>query len=335
MLGDIMQQKYLRSSIAALFGIAALSGIAPNAAGQSSAYPSNPVRFIVPYTAGGASDVVTRIIGQKLAQFWNSSVVVENRAGAGGSIGTEVAARSAPDGYTLMMATVGTHGINPNLYLKIPYDAVADFEPICLVASTLSVLAVHPGVPANTIQELIALARSKPGALNFGSSGNGTSHHLAGAMFNSLARINTTPVPYKGTVEMFTDLLGGRIQMTFDPIVSILPHIKAGKVRALAVTSPERSPSLPNLPTMAESGAPGYDVRSWYGVLAPAKTPREIISKVNADVNRAIKLSDVIEKLNDMGAPPIGGTPADLAAHIQRELKKWATVVSESGAKVN
>ena len=330
-----MRYDSMRNLAAAWSGAAIMSVLAMPAAGQSQAYPSGPVRFIVPYTAGGASDVVTRIIGQKLAQLWSSSVVVENRGGAGGNIGTEAVARAVPDGYTLMMATVGTHGINPSLYPKIPYDAVADFEPICLVASTLSVLVVHPSVPVNSVQELIAMARAKPGELNFGSSGNGSSHHLAGAMFNSLARVNTTHVPYKGTVEMFTDLLGGRIQMTFDPIVSILPHIKAGKVRALAVTSPERSPGLPELPTMAESGAPGYDVRSWYGVLAPAKTPREIVNKVNADLNRAIKMPDVVEKLNDMGAPPIGGTPAELAAHIQRELKKWAQVVSESGAKVN
>jgi len=199
----------------------------------------------------------------------------------------------------------------------------------------MSVLVVHPSVPVNSVRELIAYARARPGELNFGSSGNGTSHHLAGAMFNSFTHVNTTHVPYKGTSDMITDLLAGRIQMTFDPIVSILPHIKAGKVKALAVTSPERSRSLPDLPTMAESGVPGYDLRSWYGVLAPAKTPREIVNKLNAEINRAIRVPEVVEKLNQLGAPPIGGTPEELAAHIQRELKKWAAVVKESGAQIN
>lgn len=298
-------------------------------------YPSKPVRIIVPYTPGGASDAVTRVIAEKLSQIWSVAVVVENRGGAGGTIGTEAAARAVPDGYTLMMATVGTHGINPSLYRNLPYDAMADFEPICLVASTLSVLVVHPSVPVNSVAELIVYARKNPGQLNFGSSGNGTSHHLAGAMFNSLAGVKTTHVPYKGTAEMITDLLGGRIQMAFDPIVSIQRHVKAGSVRALAVTSPQRSPSLPELPTLAESGAPGYDVRSWYGVLAPAKTPRAIIETINAALIRAITAPEVAEKLIAIGAPPVGGTPEDLAAHIKRELSKWAVVVKESGAQVN
>ncbi len=330
-----MQQKNVRISIATWLGATTLTLLAAPAAGQMQGYPLKTIRFIVPYTPGGASDAVTRVIGEALRQTLNVPVVIENRGGAGGSIGTEAAARSAPDGYTLMMATIGTHGMNPSLYRKLPYDPIADFEPICLAASTMSVLVVNPSVPVNSVQELIAFARARPGELNFGSSGNGTSHHLGGAMFNSYAHINTTHVPYKGTSDMITDLLAGRIQMTFDPIVSILPHIKAGKVRALAVTSPERSRSLPDLPTMAESGVAGYDLRSWYGVLAPAKTPREIVNKLNAEINRAIRVPEVVEKLNQLGAPPIGGTPEDLAAHIQRELKKWAAVVKESGAQIN
>ena len=304
-------------------------------AGYTQGYPSKSIRFIVPYTPGGASDAVTRVLGDALRQNLNVPVVVENRGGAGGSIRTDAAARSAPDGYTLMMATIGTHGMNPSLYSKLPYDPVNDFEPICLAASTMSVLVVHPSVPVNSVQALIAHAKANPGTLHYGSSGNGTSHHLAGAMFNSYVKVNTTHVPYKGTAEMFTDLLGGRIQMTFDPIVSILPHIQSGKVKALAVTSPERSKSLPDLPTMVESGVANYDVRSWYGVLAPAKTPRDAVLKLNAAVNRVIRTPDVQTKLDQLGAPPIGGTPEELAAHIQRELKKWAEVIKEAGVQLN
>jgi tripartite-type tricarboxylate transporter receptor subunit TctC len=318
---------------------AALAGVvfslAASSDGFAQPYPSRSVRFIVPYTAGGASDAVTRVLGQKLSELWNVPVVVENRGGAGGNIGTEAVARAAPDGYTILMGTVGTHGINASLYRKLPYDPVADFEPVSLVASTLSVLVVYPNLPVKSVRELIAYAAANPGKLNFGSSGNGTSHHLAGAMLNMLAKVKTTHVPYKGTAEMITGLLGGHIDMTFDPVVSILPHVKSGAVRALAVTSPERSPSLPDLPTMAESGVTGYDVRSWYGVLAPAKTSSDIVNRLNADFVKAVHLPDVSAKLNALGAPPIGSTAAELRAHIQRELKKWAIVVKESGAEIN
>jgi tripartite-type tricarboxylate transporter receptor subunit TctC len=330
-----MKRATHRVSAASLCIVSGLGLAGLPAAGQTQVYPAKSIRFIVPYTAGGASDAVTRVLGDAMRQNLSVPVVVENRGGAGGSIGTEAAARSAPDGYTLMMATIGTHGMNPSLFSKLPYDPVADFEPVCLAASTMSVLVVHPSVPVNSVQELIAHARANPGTLHYGSSGNGTSHHLAGAMFNSYVRINTTHVPYKGTAEMFTDLLGGRIQMTFDPIVSILPHIKSGKVKALAVTSPDRSKSLPDLPTMVESGVANYDVRSWYGVLAPAKTPRDVVMKLNAAVNRVIRMPEVLGKLEQLGAPPIGGTPEDLAAHIQRELKKWAEVIKESGVQIN
>jgi tripartite-type tricarboxylate transporter receptor subunit TctC len=305
------------------------------AAAESPAYPTGPVHFVVPYTPGGASDNVTRVIAQKLSEIWKVPVIVINRGGAGGSIGTESVARAAPDGYTMLMATVGTHGINSSLYRTLPYDPVSDFEPVCLVASTFAVLAVNPSVPAKSVAELIAYAQAHPGELNFGSSGVGTSHHLAGAMFNMLAHVNTTHIPFKGTAEMMVGLLAGQVQFTFDPAISMIPFVKSGKVRALAVTSPQRSSLLPDLPTMAEAGLPEYDLQSWYGVLVPAKTPPDIVAKINDGLMRAIRSPDVAKRLDELGAPAIGGTPAELRAHIQREIKKWAVVVKESGARIN
>lgn len=251
---------------------------------NSQSYPDKQVRFIVPYTAGGASDAVTRILAAKLSEMWKVGVVVDNRGGGGGNIGVEAGARALPDGYTLLTSTVGTHGINPSLFRNLPYDPVKDFEPISLVATTVSVLSVNPALPVKTIQEFIAYAKSNPGKLNFGSSGNGSSHHLAGVMFNSLANVKTQHVPYKGTATMMTDLVGGQIEFTFDPVPSSMQQIKSGKLRALAVTSLERINSFPDLPTMQEAGVIGYDVGSWYGILAPAGTPQAIVNKISEDI---------------------------------------------------
>ncbi|GAA4323915.1 tripartite tricarboxylate transporter substrate binding protein [Pigmentiphaga soli] len=316
----------------------ALSGAAiavTLAAPARAAYPDRPVRIIVPYTAGGASDAVTRIIANKLGELWKVSVIVDNRGGGAGNIGCEMAAKAAPDGYTLLMSTVGTHGINPSLFSKLPYDPVKDFAPISLAASTVSVLLVNPSVPVDSVAELIAYAKAHPGQINFGSSGNGSSHHLAGEMFNTLAGVRTVHVPYKGTSGMYTDLLAGQIQMTFDPVLSALPHIKSHKLKALAVTSPQRVEILPDVPSMQESGVAGYEMGSWYGLLAPAGTSPEIVQKVSADVARIVNLPDVKQQLLEQGATPIGSTPAQLGQHIQREIKKWAEVVRYSGATVN
>lgn len=302
---------------------------------KAQTYPDKPVRIVVPYTAGGASDAVTRIIAAKLAEMWNVSVIVDNRGGAGGNVGCEAVARAAPDGYTLLVGTVGTHGINPAVFPKLPYDPIKDFAPISLMANTVSILVVNPAVPAKSVQELIAYAKANPDKLNFGSSGNGSSHHLAAELFNMLADIKTRHVPYKGTSMMMTDLLGGQIQFTFDPIVSSLAHVKDGKLRALAVTSVERVPMLPDLPSMQEAGVVGYDIGSWYGLMAPAGTPKAIVDKISADVDKVLAMPEVKEKLAQLGATPIGGPPERLEAHIRSEIAKWAPIVKASGATVN
>jgi len=302
---------------------------------NSQSYPDKQVRFIVPYTAGGASDAVTRILAAKLSEMWKVGVVVDNRGGGGGNIGVEAGARALPDGYTLLTSTVGTHGINPSLFRNLPYDPVKDFEPISLVATTVSVLSVNPALPVKTIQEFIAYAKSNPGKLNFGSSGNGSSHHLAGVMFNSLANVKTQHVPYKGTATMMTDLVGGQIEFTFDPVPSSMQQIKSGKLRALAVTSLERINSFPDLPTMQEAGVIGYDVGSWYGILAPAGTPQAIVNKISEDIARALKAPDVKAKLEQQGAIPIGSTPEQMGSYIKKEMAKWAPVVKSSGATID
>jgi tripartite-type tricarboxylate transporter receptor subunit TctC len=325
-----MRIPFVRACMAATSLLLTLHG--SFAAAQS--YPSRPIRFVVPFAAGGTSDVVTRTIGRELSELWKVPVVIDNRPGAGGNIGSEVVAHSAPDGYTLLMGTVATHGINASLYSKLPFDAVKDFEPVTLVASTPSVLMVHSSVPANSVAELIAYAKSNPGMLNFGTSGNGSSHHLAGELFDSMAGVKMMHIPYKGTAAAITDLLVGQIQLTFDTLPSAMPYVKSGRLKALAVTSTQRYPALPNLPTISES-LPGYEIGSWYGVLAPAGTPRDILKKVSDGIAAIVRRPEMREKLLAQGATPVGSTPEQFAAHIQRELKKWAVVVKDSGARVD
>ena len=310
----------------------ALLGVQGIAAAQG--FPSKSVQFIVPFAAGGTSDVVTRLVSKDLSERWGVPVIIENRPGAGGIIGSEVVARATPDGHTLLMGTVATHGINKSLYAKMPYDPVKDFEPVSLVASTPSVLMVHPSVPVNSVAELVAYARKNPGRLHYGSSGNGSSHHLAGQMFSSMAGVDMVHVPYKGTAAALTDLLGGRIELTFDTLPSAMPHVKAGKLKALAVTSAKRYPALPDIPTVADT-IPGYEIASWYAVLAPAGTPRDVVKKLGDDIGAVVHKPEMQEKLLAQGATPVGSTPDQLAAHVQSELKKWAAVVKASGARVD
>lgn len=312
-----------------------LAGLIACIPGHAQNFPNKPVRVVVPFAAGGTSDIVTRILAQRMEEIWGQQMVVDNRPGAGGSIGSEIVAKSAADGYTLLMATVATHGINASLYRKIPYDPVADFSPVTLVASTPSVLMLHPSIPAASVRDLIALAKASPGQLNFGSSGNGSSHHLAGELFDSMAGVKMTHVPYKGTAAALVDLLGGRIQLTFDTLPSAMPYVKGGKLKPIAVTSAKRTRSLPDLPTIAESGVPGYEVTSWYGLLAPAGTPPEVVKKLNADFVRAIRIPEVTDKMVEAGAEPVGNSPEQFAEFIRSELKKWAVVVQGSGARVD
>jgi tripartite-type tricarboxylate transporter receptor subunit TctC len=298
-------------------------------------YPSHPIRIVVPFAAGGTSDLVTRILGQALGTALKVAVVVDNRPGAGGNIGSDLVAHAAPDGYTLLMGTVATHGINATLYKKMPFDPVEDFAPISLVASTPSVLEVNPSLPVKSVQDLIDYAKANPGKLYFGSAGNGSSHHLAGELFDSMAGVTMTHVPYRGTAAAVTDTIAGQVQVIFDTLPSAMPFVKSGQLRAIAVTSSRRDPALPNLPTLAESGLPGYEVGSWYGLLAPAGTPPAVVEKISKLVAQLVRRPDIKQKLLEQGATPVGDTPAEFTAHIASELKKWAPVVRASGAQVD
>jgi tripartite-type tricarboxylate transporter receptor subunit TctC len=302
---------------------------------QTPAYPTKPIRLVVPFPAGGATDIFAREVAKHLTETWGQSVVVDNRPGAGGNIGSELVAKAPPDGYTLEMGTVGTHAINASLYSKMPYDHVKDFVPVILVAGVPNVLVVNPSVPVNSVQELIAYAKANPGKLNFASSGSGTSIHLSGELFKVMAGVQMTHVPYKGSAPALQDLLGGQVQLMFDNLPPSLPQIKAGKLRALAVTSATRAPALPDTPTVAESGLPGFEASSWFGVLAPAGTSPAIVAKLNAEIAKWLASPEAKEKLAAVGANIGGGTPEDFARHIQSETAKWAKVVKESGAKVD
>ena len=327
--------KSTRNCLRWLFGASILALAAFVLAQAPAAYPTKPIRLVVPFPAGGATDIFAREVAKHLTEAWGQSVVVDNRPGAGGNIGSELVAKSAPDGYTLEMGTVGTHAINASLYSKMPYDHIKDFVPVILVAGVPNVLEVNPSVPVNSVQELIAYAKANPGKLNFASSGSGTSIHLSGELFKVMAGVQMTHVPYKGSAPALSDLLGGQVQLMFDNLPPSLPQIKAGKLRALAVTSSTRAPALPDVPTVAEAGLPGFEASSWFGVLAPAGTPPAIVAKLNAEIAKWLTTPEAKEKLAAVGANIASGTPEDFARHIQAETAKWAKVVKESGAKVD
>ena len=298
-------------------------------------YPSRPIRLVVPYPPGGPLDIMARAIGQKLTEAWNQAVVVDNRPGAGGNIGADLVAKSPADGYTLLMGAVATHAINPSLYGRLPYDPVKDFAPVALVAQVPNILVVNPSVPVRSVKELIDLARARPGYLNFGSGSTGSTGHLAGELFNTMAGVRMVHIPYKGGAPAMTDLLAGQVQLMFDNLANALPNVRAGRLRALAVTTLARSPAMPDLPTIAESGLPGFDLTTWFGLMVPAGTPTEIVSRLNAEIVRALNAKDMRERLEKMGAgPPADNTPAHFAAFIRAEAAKYAKVVRDSGAKV-
>lgn len=315
---------------------AAIALLALNASAQGAAtYPTKPIKIVVPFPPGGATDILARAIGAELQKAFGQTVLIENKAGAGGNPGADMVAKSPPDGYTLVMATVGTHGINMSLYSKMPYDAVKDFEPITLVAGVPNLLVVHPSVAAKNVAELTALAKAQPGKLNVASSGNGTSIHMAAELYKLMAGVDILHVPYKGSSFALTDLLGGQVQLMFDNMPSALPHVKAGKLRALAVTSPKRSSALPDIPTMDEEGLKGFDATSWFGLLAPAGTPKDIIAKLNAAAVKALATPEMRERLASQGAEAVGNTPEQFAAFIKAEIEKWAKIVKASGARVD
>jgi tripartite-type tricarboxylate transporter receptor subunit TctC len=299
----------------------------------ADAYPAKPIRFVVAFPPGGGTDIIARSIAQKLAERLAQQVVVDNRPGAGGNIGTDIVAKSAPDGYTLLMGSAGPLAINASLFAKMPFDPVRDLAPVTLAASTPNVLVVHPSLKAATVKELIALAKTKPGEINFASSGHGTPAHLAGELFNSMAGVKLVHVPYKGAAPALADLLGGQVQLMFSTMPPALPHVRDGKLRALAVTSLKRSPAAPELPTVDEIALPGFEANTWHGVVLPAGASAAIIARLNREIVAILHLPDVVERLSSQGAEAVGSTPEEFAAYIKSETVKWARVVRESGAK--
>jgi tripartite-type tricarboxylate transporter receptor subunit TctC len=317
----------------AALSLAATLAILASQAAAADAYPARAIRFVVAFPPGGGTDIIARSIAQKLAERLAQQVVVDNRPGAGGNIGTDIVAKSAPDGYTLLMGSAGPLAINASLFGKMPFDPIKDLAPVTLAASTPNVLVVHPSLPAATVKELIALARAKPGEINFASSGHGTPAHLAGELFNSMAGVKMVHVPYKGAAPALADLLGGQVQLMFSTMPPALPHVKDGKLRALAVTSAKRSPATPALPTVDEIALPGFEANTWHGVVAPAGTPAAIVARLNREIVAILHMPEVVERLSGQGAEALGSTPEEFAAYIRSETIKWAKVVKESGAK--
>jgi len=297
-------------------------------------YPTKPLRFIVPFAPGGGTDILARLLAPRLTESLGQPVVVDNRGGAGGVIGADMAAKAPADGHTIVLGSPGALTINPNL-LKLPYDPQRDFMPIMQATISPFTLVVHPSLPVQSVKELIALARAKPGSLNFGSSGNGSVAHFSSEQFKALARVDLVHVPYKGSAAYIPDLIGGRLQMTFENLPVVLPHVKSGKLRMLAVGTKTRSALVPEIPTVDEAGVPGYESSTVFGVLAPAKTPAAIITRLNQETNKALQVPDSRERLLSIGLEPVGGTPQQYAAQIKEELAKYARIVKAAGIKAD
>jgi len=301
----------------------------------AQSYPAKPVRLIVPFPVGGIADIYGRIVAARLSETWGQSVVVDNRTGAGGNIGADIVAKAPPDGYTIGIGSIGTHAVNPTLFSRMPYDAVNDFAPIAHLLEAEGLLVVHPSVPAQTVSELIAYARANPGKLTFASAGMGTASHLAGELFKSMARVDMNHIPYKGNTPAITDLLAGQTSLLFATMPTVLPHVKAGKLRPLATIGAQRSAAVPDLPTVAETGLPGFAVTNWVGFFAPAKTPPEIVQRWNAETLKIMQTPEMEARLLNEGARFIPMTPGEFAAFVKSEIAKWAPVVRASGARVD
>ncbi len=321
----------MRGKTIGLLAAAAVAG----AAWGAESYPARPVRMLVGFPPGGSTDLLARLIGQKLADDLGQQVVIDNRAGAAGNLASELVAKATPDGYTLLMATVSSHGINPGLYRKVPYDPVRDYAPVTLIASYPLILAVHPAVPAKNVRDLIGLAKARPGQLTFGSSGNGSPGHLSGELFKSMAGVDLVHVPYKGGAPSTIALLSGEVQMSFATLPAMMPHIKSGKLLGPAVTTGRRSPALPEVPTIAEAGLAGFDVSSWAGLMAPAATPRQVVNRLHAATVKALASPEIRERLASEGAEPVGNTPEQFAAFVKTELAKWARAIKQAGAQLD
>ena len=312
---------------------ATLSLAAGHAAAQ--AYPTKPIRLIVPYAPAGGTDIIARAAAVELSKTLGQAVTVDNRPGAGGNLGSEMAARSAPDGYTMVMSASSLHGITPFLYKKLNYDPNKDLAPVIVLAGFPNVLVVHPSVKANSVKELTALARSQPGKLSCASSGSGSTIHMSCEMYKHMLDLKIVHVPYKGSGPALIDLIAGQVNIMFDNLPSSITHIRSGKLRALATTGEKRSPALPNAPTMIESGVPGYVATAWFGLCMPAGTPKDVIARMNAEGQKAAKAPDFVKRMNDLGYEIISGTSEQMASMIQDEIKRWGPIVKASGAKVD
>ncbi|MGE5526467.1 MAG: tripartite tricarboxylate transporter substrate binding protein [Rhodospirillaceae bacterium] len=304
-----------------------------SASAAAQEYPGRPLRIIVAYTPAGATDILARAIGQKMSESWGQPVIIDNRPGAAGNIGTEIAAKSPPDGYTLLMATAGTHGINPSLYRKLAW-APQDFTGVSLVAMVPNILVVNNALPVKSVKELIAYAKANPGKLSYGSPGLGSTAHLSMELFKSMTGTQMTHVPYKGSAGVMADVMSGQIALTMDNIPPYLPQVKAGKLRALAVSPAKRTPAAPDLPTVAEAGVPGYDSGAWFGLVVPTGTPRAVIEKLAAETQRILKLPDVRERISALGAEIVGSAPDEFNAFMKSELAKWAKVIQEANVEL-
>ncbi len=321
----------------AAFSLAALllsAAFAPSGA-LAQAYPSKPIRLVVPYAPGGGTDIISRAVANEMSKTLGQVMNVDNRPGAGGNLGAEIVARATPDGYTLLTSASSLHGITPFLYKKLAYDPNKDLVPIIVLAGFANVLVVNPAVPAHSVKDVIALAKADPGKLSCASSGSGSTIHMSCEMFKHMLGLQITHVPYKGSGPALTDLMGGQVNIMFDNIPSSISHIRSGKLRALATTGPKRAATLPDLPTIAETGVPGYESTAWFGLVAPAGTPRDIIMRLNAEGQRATQAPEFVKRMTDLGYEIVGGTPEQMASMIQDEYKRWGPIVKASGARVD
>jgi len=307
------------------------AGLAAGNALAADKYPTKPIRFVVPFAPGGGTDIVARVIAQRMTEALGEQVVVDNRGGAGGTIGAEINARAVPDGYTLIMVS-GSYAVNPTVY-KLPYDPITGVTPVAQIATGPFVVVVHPSVPVKNIRELIALAKAKPGALNFASTGTGGITHLTTELFKLMAHVNLTHIPYKGTGPAIIDLLGGQVHVLFGASAAVVPHVRTGKLRALAVTGPERMGALPDLPTVNESGLPGYEVSLWYGVLGPKGLPKDIVARWNSEIKRIVQTQEMKDRFASEGLTPAPGAPGDFAKVLKRDIEKWMKVVKDANVK--
>jgi tripartite-type tricarboxylate transporter receptor subunit TctC len=322
----------VRTTLALAIGAAsALLAVAVNA----QPYPSKPVRIIVPFAPGGASDLLPRMVGQKLTEAWGQQIIVDNRPGGAGNIGMGLGAKAPPDGYTLLSAPNGNLVVNPHMYSKLPYDVFRDLAPITLMAAVQNILVVHPSLPVKTVRDIVSLAKARPGALTYGSPGNGSQGHVGVELLKMMTGIDMTHVPYNGVGPAIRELLGGQTSLALGQTPAVLPHVQSGRLRAVAAASPKRLAILPDLPTIAESNLAGFEAVSWYALMAPAETPREIVARLSTEITRVVRLQDIRERLNSLGAEPVGGTPDELAATMRSESSRWAKVIKTAGIKAD